>query len=226
MSDDRQYASSPCLWHEFDDASPQQTGSAPPPDDVAAWRRCERAAQIEARLAMPPSLRAELATLIVAALGGVLRDTGGRLISLYWPIRGEPDLRPLIPLLMEAGSACALPVVVRRDSPLAFRCWAPGERLERGVWNIPVPAAGSEVEPDVLIAPVVAFDRSGYRLGYGGGYFDRTLAALPSRRRVIGVGYSRAEIATIHPQPHDVRMDAIVTDRGTFPTARAAPGTA
>jgi 5,10-methenyltetrahydrofolate synthetase len=105
-------------------------------------------------------------------------------------------------------------VVVEKGQPLVFRVWAPGDPLERGVWNIPVPAAGPAITPDVVIAPVVGFDPDCYRLGYGGGYFDRTLAALPSRPMVIGVGHSTARLATIHPQPHDIPMQAIVTELG------------
>jgi 5-formyltetrahydrofolate cyclo-ligase len=82
------------------------------------------------------------------------------------------------------------------------------------VWNIPVPAEGEGIVPDVVIAPIVGFDRACYRLGYGGGFFDRTLAALPVRPRVFGVGYAYAEMETILPQSHDIAMDAIVTERG------------
>jgi 5-formyltetrahydrofolate cyclo-ligase len=84
------------------------------------------------------------------------------------------------------------------------------------VWNIPVPKYGEEVYPDVVIAPVVGYDQSAYRLGYGGGFFDRTLAAIPKQPLVIGVGYSHAAIPTIHPQPHDIPMDKIVTEREIF----------
>jgi 5,10-methenyltetrahydrofolate synthetase len=114
------------------------------------------------------------------------------------------------------GGRCALPMVVKRNQPLAFRLWEPGTRLERGVWNIPFPADGAEVAPDVVIAPVVGFDSACYRLGYGGGFFDRTLAALPAKPRTIGVGYTCAAIATIYPQAHDIPMDAIVTEKNTL----------
>jgi 5,10-methenyltetrahydrofolate synthetase len=109
-------------------------------------------------------------------------------------------------------------VVVSRNQPLVFRPWRPGTRLERGVWNIPVPADGPEVVPDVVIAPIVGFDVDRYRLGYGGGYYDRTLATIPTKPSVIGVGYVQAALETIHPQPHDVPMDVIVTERGVVET--------
>ncbi|MDZ5698707.1 5-formyltetrahydrofolate cyclo-ligase, partial [Chelativorans sp. M5D2P16] len=115
----------------------------------------------------------------------------------------------------------ALPVVVRRGAPLIFRAWAPGGPLEKGVWNIPVPPeSAEEIIPDILIAPVVGFDPSCYRLGYGGGFFDRTLAALSRRPRVLGVGYSQAAIQTIYPQPHDIALDLVITEEGiTTPAA-------
>jgi 5-formyltetrahydrofolate cyclo-ligase len=88
--------------------------------------------------------------------------------------------------------------------------------MERGFWNIPVPADGPQVMPKIVIAPVVGFDPDCYRLGYGGGYFDRTLMAMPAGTRVIGVGYAQAAIPTIHPQPHDIPMNLIVTEKGTL----------
>ena len=105
-------------------------------------------------------------------------------------------------------------MVVQRRAPLIFRTWRSGEALEPGVWNIPVPAGGLNATPDIVIAPVVGFDPVGYRLGYGGGFFDRTLAAMPRRTCFVGVGYARQAIATIYPQDHDVAMDFVVTENG------------
>ncbi len=114
----------------------------------------------------------------------------------------------------ERGGICALPVVVQRHAPLTFRSWRQGEPLQPGVWNIPVPSSGRSVTPDIVIAPVVGFDSACYRLGYGGGFFDRTLAAFPQRPRIVGVGSRRQAIPTIYPQAHDVPMDLIVTEVG------------
>jgi 5-formyltetrahydrofolate cyclo-ligase len=100
--------------------------------------------------------------------------------------------------------------VIQAGHPLEFRAWAPGEPLERGVWNILVPSDGPAVFPDVVIAPVVGFDAENYRLGYGGGFFDRTLAAMPRKPLVLGIGYAEARIDTIYPQPHDIPMDRII----------------
>jgi 5,10-methenyltetrahydrofolate synthetase len=136
-------------------------------------------------------------------------------VSAYWPFRGEPDLRPWLEELRRRGARTALPVVVAKATPLVFRLWRQGDRLERGVWNIPVPADGEVVEPHVALAPVVGYDAACYRLGYGGGFFDRTLAQLPASTFAIGVGYAEAEIATIHPQPYDIPMRHVVTESGT-----------
>lgn len=128
--------------------------------------------------------------------------------------------------LSERGGVCALPMVIERHMPLVFRAWRPGDRLQRGVWNIPVPADGPEVTPDIIIAPVVGFDAACYRLGHGGGFFDRTLAAMPWRPRVTGVGYSQLAIRTIYPQPHDVPMDVIVTESSIVSPVVAESGVA
>ncbi|MGH7006609.1 MAG: 5-formyltetrahydrofolate cyclo-ligase, partial [Alphaproteobacteria bacterium] len=114
--------------------------------------------------------------------------------------------------LVRCGGTIALPVVIRKDWPLEYRKWTLETAMERGLWNIPVPSHGPCLQPSVVIAPLVGFDDAGYRLGYGGGFFDRTLAAMPARPRTIGVGYGGSRLPSIYPQPHDVRMDLIVTD--------------
>ena len=119
----------------------------------------------------------------------------------------------LLAISRRAGSSAFNANRVEKKAPLVFRLWQPGGRLVPGVWNIPIPADGDEVLPDVVIAPVVGFDSACYRLGYGGGFFDRTLATLP-HALAIGVGYDAAAISTIYPLPHDVPMEAIVTERG------------
>jgi 5-formyltetrahydrofolate cyclo-ligase len=116
-------------------------------------------------------------------------------------------------------------VVADRRKPLLFREWWPGSRMTPGVWGIPVPAEGEAVLPATLLVPLVGFDRQGYRLGYGGGYYDRTLAAMPGRPLAIGVGFEQALLDTIHPQPHDVPMDVIVTAQGVHARDVAAAGT-
>lgn len=134
-------------------------------------------------------------------------------VSTYAPIRNEPGLTSLVRDLVAQGGRHALPVVIERGQPMVFRLWSPGDPLERGIWNIPQPPTSAEaVLPDVVIAPIVGYDAECYRLGYGGGYFDRTLASLPRRPRVIGIGFAQQAIATIYPLPHDIPMSEIVTE--------------
>ena len=110
------------------------------------------------------------------------------------------------------GGRTALPVVVEKGQPLIFRLYKPGDALAKGVWNIPIPESGGPVLPDVVIAPIVGIDPGNFRLGYGGGFFDRTLAAMPFTPLVIGVGYDMQQIETIHPQPHDIPMTMFVSE--------------
>jgi 5,10-methenyltetrahydrofolate synthetase len=186
------------------------------------WRRAERARLIEARVRAPVAERQEASSRIAERLDAWCRERSllppGTIVSAYWPLRGEPDLRAWLSRLHEAGHTCVLPVVVEKGAPLVFRRWSPGCAMEKGFWNIPVPAAREEFTPRLLLSPVVGFDAQCYRLGYGGGYFDRTLAQLQSRGQafhVVGVGYESARLASIRPLPHDIRFQAIVTDAAT-----------
>jgi 5,10-methenyltetrahydrofolate synthetase len=118
--------------------------------------------------------------------------------------------------LRDRGATCLLPVVIQKNWPLVFRSWQQGDPLERGFFNIPVPVRREEHTPEIVIAPVVGFDSDCYRLGFGGGYFDRTLAALGSRPLVIGIGYEFQRIESIQPQAHDIPMDLIITDQSSM----------
>lgn len=206
------YASPPCLLHEFEPVEGGDPLDAAQWRDVLRWRKAERERLIAARLAIPADERARMAERIAEGVDALVGDPKGRIVSLYWPFRGEPDFRPWIASITERGATAALPVVVEKGRPLIFRAYEPGDRLEKGVWNIPIPAEDRQVIPDVVLSPVVGFDLQNYRLGYGGGFFDRTLAALPAKPLVIGVGYSSQAISTIYPQPHDIPMDRIVTE--------------
>ncbi|WP_327787112.1 5-formyltetrahydrofolate cyclo-ligase [Rhabdonatronobacter sediminivivens] len=186
---------------------------------MARWRRAERMRLRAERQALNTATRKKAGAALAGHLRGFLAarfgDMRGRLLSAFWPIKGEPDLRLLMADLHQEGLRIALPLVDVTHAPLIFRRWTPETRMVRGHWNIPVPPPEAElVTPDVTLAPLVGWDRFGFRLGYGGGYFDRTLAQLSPRPFVIGVGLQTAALATIHPQPHDIRMDAIVTEEG------------
>jgi len=189
-------------------------GMAEPAIDVAQWRKSERARLIEMRLAVPASQRARWSERIGEALLELIGDARGAMVSGYWPFRGEPELVPFLRALRDRGIRTALPVVVRKGAPLIFREWKSGDKLAHGVWKIPIPAEGPEVVPEIVIAPLVGFDPERYRLGYGGGFFDRTLAAMKAMPRTIGVGFSQAALPTIHPQPYDIPMATILTEEG------------
>ncbi len=213
----RAYASPACYMHEVD---PAYFGLAPPAPQPGAelvrWRKAERERLIAARLALGAGTRAAHTREIVDGLTALVEARPDLIVSAYWPFRGEPDLRPWLRSLRDRGLRVALPVVVAKKTPMIFRLWQQGGRLEHGVWNIPAPAEGEPVQPDVVIAPVVGFDDGCYRLGYGGGFFDRTLATLPAATIAIGVGYAQARMPTIHPQPFDIPMRHIVTEGGTL----------
>lgn len=187
--------------------------------EIMAWRRSERLRLIEARLRVPVAERQAAGARITERLDEYCGNAGllqsSTIVSGYWPLRGEPDLRPWLGRLHEAGHVTVLPVVVEKGAPLAFRRWHPGAAMEKGFWNIPVPVDPTEFTPQLLLAPLVGFDARRYRLGYGGGYFDRTLELLRSLQvkfHAIGVGYAATELPTIHPLAHDIALDVIVTE--------------
>jgi 5-formyltetrahydrofolate cyclo-ligase len=181
--------------------------------EVKVWRRGERERLLAQRMALSPAVRRAAGEKIAAGIREMLAERPGAL-GVYWPFRGEFDPRPLIDMVVGLGQMIALPVVVDKKGPLEYRAWKPGEALIAGVWDIPIPERRDIVVPATVLAPLVGFDRACYRLGYGGGYFDRTLAALQPRPVAIGVGFAFQEIATIHPQDFDNPMDALVTEAG------------
>jgi 5-formyltetrahydrofolate cyclo-ligase len=181
-------------------------------DALKLWRRAERERLLALRIAVPPVRRRVWGQAIEERLRTLFIERGFLRLGVYWPFRAEFDPRPLVDRLLAAGAAVALPAVVDRKGPLEYRTWRPGEPLVSGVWDIPVPEKREVVVPDAVLAPLVGFDEACYRLGYGGGYFDRTLAALAPKPLAIGVGFELSRIATIHPQPFDMPMDFVVTE--------------
>jgi 5-formyltetrahydrofolate cyclo-ligase len=179
--------------------------------ELRAWRKAERERLLAIRQGLPPVQRRRLGARIEARLRELIAERPG-ILGVYWPFRAEFDPRGLIDWAVAEGRGIALPVVVDKKGPLEYRAWRPGETLVDGVWNIPVPEKRDVVIPAMVLAPVVGFDRGCCRLGYGGGYFDRTLAALSPKPLAIGVGFEMQAIETIHPQPFDMPMDLIVTE--------------
>ena len=183
-------------------------------DEIRHWRREQRASLITRRQAIPQDQRRRSQASILKLVEQHFPDLANTLLGFYWPFRGEIGPHPLVRRLVERGARAALPVVVEKGQPLEFWAWRPGAPLRRGVWDIPIPVERQVVQPGALLVPLVGFDRRGFRLGYGGGYYDRTLAAMDPKPLAIGVGYELGRLETIHPQPHDIPMDAIVTEAG------------
>ncbi len=141
------------------------------------------------------------------------------IVSVYWPIRSELNTRPLIEALCARGLKVALPIMVAVKRPLRFRVFTPGDELAKGPFGLSEPSADkAALEPDIVFAPLAAFDRRGYRLGYGGGIYDATLNALRAKHPVtaIGVAYAVQESDSIPTEPHDQKLDFIVTERETI----------
>ncbi|QPC43935.1 5-formyltetrahydrofolate cyclo-ligase [Kaustia mangrovi] len=160
-----------------------------------------------------------LAALAAAALG----EARGRTVSGFHSYGSEIDCLPLLAAMADAGWGTCLPVVVRPREPLVFRRWRPGEPTEPGRWDIPVPRADAEtVDPDILLVPLLAFDRSGYRLGYGGGFYDRTLDRLRRLKPVLAVGiaYSAQEVEAVPRGDNDEPVDLVLTEKGPVRLAR------
>ena len=211
---DRPFASPVCFAHEnaAEPLDPQQA------TDVARWRKAERLRLLAERAALPVATRQSAAQAIAGHLDTLLArrfpNLNGLIISAWWPIKAELDLRFWLASLAPRGATAALPVILQPKAPLAFRPWTPEAAMERGFWNIPVPATGPEITPHITLSPLVGWDSAGYRLGYGGGYFDRTLAAVTPSPIAIGIGLTSAHLPTIFPQPHDIPMDYILCEDG------------
>ncbi|MBL8838257.1 MAG: 5-formyltetrahydrofolate cyclo-ligase [Alphaproteobacteria bacterium] len=187
----------------------------------AAARAVRAAAHARADATAAPALRDRVLAAIAA-----LPEAAGP-ISGFWSMGDEIDVRPLLRALDAAGHVVALPVTVGRDRPLLFRRWRPDVPLVAGGFGTSVPAADAEVVvPRILIVPMLAFDRSGHRLGYGGGYYDRTLTGLRATGTVhaIGVAFAAQEVGSVPHGAADARLDLIVTERETIVPGRPAGG--
>ena len=195
------------------------------PGEPDTIRRALRRAGIERRLALGDVQYKSFSATICQLIDTHFPELASRRVGFCWPIRNEPDLRHLIGAWAARGEdrfAALLPVVTGAAAPLAFRRWLPDAPMVLDRYGIPMPETGEFETPEVLLIPVNAFDANGYRIGYGGGFFDRTMAALGATIVSIGVGFELARVDSTYPQPHDIPLDTIVTELGVFPTHRAA----
>jgi 5,10-methenyltetrahydrofolate synthetase len=183
---------------------------------LKAWRKTERERLIAARTAVSAeqleAWRLRIDALLLKSFPGLAAAT----LGFCWPIKGEYDARHIAKTFRDQGALTALPVVISRQKPLVFREWHPGTELATGPMDIPYPKDSREVIPTAVLLPMNGWDKHGYRLGYGAGYFDRTLANMPKRPVVIGVTYEIAKMDTIHPQSWDIPADYVVTERGVY----------
>jgi 5-formyltetrahydrofolate cyclo-ligase len=156
---------------------------------------------------------------LVAHVFPVVTVPGRSIVSAFFPYKSEIDTRPLLGHLAGEGWTTALPVVIAVGEPLVFRRWLPGQPTVPGRWDIPQPTEDSRVvDPDVLLVPMLAFDRKGYRLGYGGGFYDRTLETLRLKKKIfaIGVAYAAQEVDMVVRDAHDQPLDFVMTEKEVF----------
>jgi 5-formyltetrahydrofolate cyclo-ligase len=185
-------------------------------DDIREWRRSVRSQLRLKRRALPRGDKETVRQKVYDLMREQFPELRFACLGFYWPFQGEIDVRHLVRNFLALGAEAALPVVVEARQPLEFWSWRPRITLTRGVWNIPVPSNRNPVQPTVLLVPLLGFDAAGYRLGHGGGYYDRTLATVAQKPLTIGIGYELGRLQTIYPQPHDIPMDAIVTESGVL----------
>ena len=177
----------------------------------------------KARRAAHDAAKDHAALALASQAFPVSAKAGASTVSAFFPYQSEIDTRLLLGKLAGEGWRTCLPIVIAQGRPLVFRRWAPGEPTVPGIWNIPRPTDEAEiVEPDVLMVPMLAFDRQGYRLGYGGGFYDRTLESLRKSGPVtaIGLAYACQQLDLIPAEPTDQPLDLIVTDDGVLTPMR------
>ena len=184
---------------------------------IAGRKKLARKAAGDVRKTAHELLKASAAQALAEQGLDFAGELAGKTVSGFIPYLSEIDTRPLLGLLVAHGCQTCVPVVIENNTPLEFRSWAPGEPTVPGRWGIPVPPDGSPVvDPDVLLVPMLAYDTSGYRLGYGGGFYDRTLEKLRAMKPVtaIGVAYSAQQVDAVVRGDHDQRLDWILTEKG------------
>ena len=186
-----------------------------------------RAERLSLRDVLTPEARAAGAAAMLRHIGrpasGQAFDFAGSIISGFWPIRSEPDIRPLMEDLRAAGARLCLPVVLDRET-IVFREYLAGAPVVKTGFGTTGPdETAPEVDPDIMLVPLSAFDRDGHRIGYGAGHYDRAIArldALGKRPQLIGIAFACQEVASVPFEPHDIPLDAILTEEGLIETQR------
>lgn len=187
-------------------------------DNLPEWKKHQRKQLIAAREAVPEEMHQQWSRAISGFLEQGFPHPQKMIIGIYWPFRGEYDPRPIAQYFMQHGATLALPEVTGKDEPLCFREWSPDAPVKKGAYGIPVPIETRIVRLDAVIIPMVGFDQHGYRLGYGSGYFDRTLATYEHQPLTIGVAFELQRLDSVYPQSHDISMHYVVTEAGIFHT--------
>ena len=192
-------------------------------DNLSEWKKQQRQRLILAREAISPTHHQQWSAAISDWLMHVLPVSHGLTLGIYWPFRGEYDPRQIAEQLRHQGVVLALPEIISRNSPLCFRTWTPDTPMKSGAYGISVPVDTPTVKLDAVCIPMVGFDRQGYRMGYGSGYFDRTLAGYYPQPLTIGIAFEIQRLDSVHPQPHDIAMHYIVTEAGVSRTPHPEP---
>lgn len=183
-------------------------------EDTTRTRQALRREMLARRAGLSPVWHAEASAAIVGHLLNTL--PAPKIAAFCWPVKHEPDVRAAITAWAATGTRAALPVVTAPATALSFRLWTPECAMVVDRYGIPAPASGEFILPDLILLPLNGFDAQGYRLGYGGGFFDRTLATLRPRPLAVGVGFEINRLHTINPGRHDEPLDWLVTERGAF----------
>lgn len=188
-------------------------------EDARAARKAQRLALIQARIDQPAAAREAADQALGTHLEGLLARLAPASIGFCWPYRAEFDMRAVVSTWLRADAArwAALPVVGATGTPMRWRRWDPDVEMPLDRYGIPFPGDGPDLHPEVLFIPCNGFDARGYRIGYGAGHFDRTLAAMQPRPRAVGVAYELARLPDTQPQAHDLPMDWLVTEAGAWP---------
>ena len=181
---------------------------------MKTWRQNERQRLLAARAALSAEQHHQIAQACLNYISAYLSECEPGILGMYWPIKKELDCRPLAAALIKSGWVLTVPVINEETRKLEFARWQPDMPMVTGIWNIPVPEEPEWLTPSRFLVPLVGFDKANYRLGYGGGYYDRTLADMAEPVETIGVGMELGRFETIHPQEWDIPMHHIITEAG------------